>query len=108
MLPDWLDSQFGKMLATVIPASAIGTLWRSIITPRQNIVDVAKGAILSITVGALVGGGVMQYFKLEGFVAAGVVATVAYLAEHTLALFDKRGAALKKGKVDISLNGDAE
>lgn len=106
MLPEWLDSNITEMLATVIPASAIGTLWRAIITPRENVAEMAKGAFVSITVGVVIGGAAVQYLKLDGAIAYGVIATVAYLGEHTLALFDKRGAKLRQGKIDISIKGD--
>lgn len=106
MLPDWMDRNVTEMLATVVPGCAIGTLWRAIVTPRENIGEMAKSAAVSITVGAVIGGGAVQYFNLEGMLASSVIATVAYLGEHTLELFDKRGQKLRQGKIDISVKGD--
>lgn len=106
MLPEWMDGKFTEMLPTVILGCGIGTLWRAVIAPRESVLAMAKGAFVSITVGAIIGGAVVQYLKLDGYVASSIIATVAYLGEHTLAFFEKRGEKLRQGKIDTSIKGD--
>lgn len=106
MLPEWMDSHLAKTLATIIPSAALGTLWRAVMSPAENIVKMAKGAFVAVTVGSIMGGAVMQYMQIDGFIAGAVIAAVAYLADPILAHLDHRGKKLRQGKIDISIKGD--
>ena len=102
---DWLDLRIQEILITVGMGSALGTLWRMIMRPETHFGRFLIKAIVSLSVGILIGGAIVEYMDVDGFKAAGVGSVAAFLAEEVLMFFQSRGLKLKKGKIDTSLSG---
>ena len=105
---DWLNigSDTKEIIITIGIGSTIGTLWRAATRPESMSSRFFSRAFVQLSVGTIIGGGLMQYFHLTSFVAAGVIATTAFLAEEVLMFMRVRGGKLKKGEIDTSLKGD--
>lgn len=102
---NWIDDSMVKILATVSFGAALGTLWRAFTRPETLAWNFVLKAFVAITVGMIVGGSIVQYFKFDGFIATGVGAITAFLSEEVLRFVQFRGRKLEKGVIDTSING---
>ena len=103
---DWLNAETKEIIITAGLGSAMGTLWRAVTRPETVAKRFIIQAVVSITVGTVIGGGLIQYLHLTSFVAAGVAATAAYLAEEVLKFMQVRGSKLERGDIGGALKGD--
>lgn len=103
---DWIDARLQEIFLTVGMGAALGTLWRMVLRPETEIQRFLVKAVVALTVGIVVGGGVVEYLKLSGFQAAGVGSVAALLSEEVLAFLRVRGKKLQQGKIDTTLSGD--
>jgi hypothetical protein len=103
---DWLDARVQEILVTVGMGAALGTLWRMVMRPETDMSRFLIKAIVSLTVGLLIGGAIVEYMALDGFKSAGVGSIAAFLAEEVLMFFQARGRKLQNGQIDTSLAGD--
>jgi hypothetical protein len=102
---DWFDESMVKIFTTASFGAALGTLWRAFTRPETLAWNFIFKAFVAITVGTVIGGGIIQYFNLNGFIAAGVGAITAFLSEEVLKFIQFRGRKLEKGVIDTSING---
>lgn len=102
------DPKLFDILVWALSGSALGTLWRAFTRPESSLFRWMAQVFLSLSVGILVGGALIQHFELTGYVAAGCGAVCAYLSEEVLRFFQSRGNKLKSGQVDLSLGGDGD
>ena len=90
---------------TVGMGASLGTLWRMRVRPETDLKRFFIKALISLTVGLIAGGGIVEYWNLSGFRAAGAGSVAAFLAEEVLMFMQNRGEKLKQGKIDTSLSG---
>lgn len=102
----WYDKIDGAIL--IAGGAVMGTLARTIWRPEASVGRWLVKAAGGLIVGLLAGGAISQYFKLDGFLAAGAGATCALLAEDIVAGVLRRGKGIADGKVDLSLKGDGD
>jgi hypothetical protein len=76
-----------------------------VMRPETDLSRFLVKAIVSLTVGLLIGGAIVEYMAIDGFKAAGVGSVAAFLAEEVLMFFQSRGRKLKNGQIDTSLSG---
>lgn len=103
---DWLTNDTKEIIVTAGLGSAMGTLWRAVTRPETIAMRFITQAVVSITVGTVIGGALIQYLHLTSFIAAGVAATAAYLAEEVLKFMQVRGAKLERGDIGGAIKGD--
>lgn len=101
-----MDPKFFDILVWSVSGSTLGTLWRALTRPEPSPLRWAVQVFLSLTVGILVGGAIIQYLNLTGYVAAGAGAVCAFLSEEVLRFLQLRGRKLEKGKVDLSVGDE--
>ena len=106
MLP--MDPKLIDIFIWSASGAALGTLWRALTRPEPHPGRRFVQGLLSLSVGILAGGALIQWFNLTGYVAAGSGAVCAYLAEEGLRFLQLRGAKLQAGTIDVSLKGDDE
>lgn len=101
-----MDPKFVDILVWSVSGSTLGTLWRAITRPESSPFRWFLQVFVSLTVGILVGGAIIQHMELTGYVAAGAGAVCAFLSEEVLRFFQTRGKKLGDGKIDISTGGE--
>lgn len=101
-----MDPKLVDIFVWSVSGSTLGTLWRAMTRPENTVRRWFIQVFLSLTVGIMVGGAIIQYFKLEGYVAAGAGAICAFLSEEVLRFAQLRGKKLESGKIDISLDSE--
>lgn len=101
-----MDPKFFDILVWSVSGSTLGTLWRAMTRPENSPMRWFIQVFVSLSVGILVGGALIQHFLLEGYVAAGAGAVCAFLSEEVLRFAQLRGKKLEGGKIDISMDGD--
>jgi hypothetical protein len=101
-----MDPKLIDILVWSSSGAALGTLWRALTRPETHPGKRFVQGFLGLSVGILVGGAIIQYFNLTGYLAAGAGAVCAYLSEEGLRFLQLRGAKLKEGKIDVSLKGE--
>ena len=101
-----LDPKFVDTLVWSIAGSTLGTLWRAMTRPENSPLRWFVQVFVSLSVGILVGGAIIQHMGLTGYVAAGVGAVCAFLSEEVLRFFQMRGRGLKNGKIDLTMGDD--
>jgi len=105
---EWLDARTSEIIMTVSSGTAVGTLWRMVTRPETNWKKFLIKATVSLTVGPVIGGAIVEYFDFHKFIAVSVGSICAFLAEEVLVFFQARGRKLEKGQIDISLSGKDE
>ena len=100
-----MDPKLFDILVWSIAGSTLGTLWRAITRPENSPVRWFLQVFLSLSVGILVGGAIIQHLELTGYVAAGAGAVCAFLSEEVLRFFQTRGRKLEKGEIDVTMEG---
>jgi hypothetical protein len=103
---EWFDARWQEILLTVGIGAALGTLWRMVMRPETNLQNFLVKAVVSLSVGFVAGGAIVEYMVLDGFKAVGAGSVAAFLAEEVLLFVQVRGQKLKHGKIDTSLRGD--
>lgn len=101
-----MDPKFIDIFVWSVSGSTLGTLWRAMTRPESSAMRWFVQVFISLTVGILVGGALIQHFKLEGYVAAGAGAVCAFLSEEVLRFFQARGRKLENGKIDVGVDGE--
>jgi hypothetical protein len=101
-----MDPKLADILIWSIAGSTLGTLWRAMTRPESSPLRWFIQVFVSLSVGILVGGAIIQHFGLHGYVAAGVGAVCAFLSEEVLRFFQSRGKKLENGKVDLTMGDD--
>jgi hypothetical protein len=101
-----MDPKLIDILVWSIAGSTLGTLWRAMTRPEASAVRWFIQVFVSLSVGILVGGAIIQHLDLTGYVAAGAGAVCAFLSEEVLRFFQSRGRRLENGKIDVSMDGD--
>lgn len=101
-----MDPKFVDILIWSVSGSTLGTLWRAMTRPENSPLRWFVQVFVSLTVGILVGGAIIQHMGLTGYVAAGAGAVCAFLSEEVLRFVQMRGKKLEAGKIDTSMGGD--
>ena len=101
-----MDPKFIDILIWSVSGSTLGTLWRAVTRPESSPVRWFVQVFMSLTVGILVGGAIIQHLDLTGYVAAGAGAVCAFLSEEVLRFVQSKGRKLENGKVDITLGDE--
>lgn len=101
-----MDPKLFDILVWSIAGSTLGTLWRAMTRPETSPLRWFVQVFLSLSVGILVGGAIIQHMELTGYVAAGAGAVCAFLSEEVLRFFQSRGKKLGDGKIDTSMGGE--
>lgn len=104
---DWIDARTSEIVLTVSSGTAIGTLWRMMTRPETDWKRFLRRALTALTVGPVIGFGIVQYYDLHNFVAVAVGSICSFMAEEILSFFEARGKRLRNGDIDLALkNGD--
>jgi len=101
-----MDPKLLDIMIWSIAGSTLGTLWRAMTRPENSPIRWGIQVFVSLSVGILIGGAIIQHLELTGYVAAGVGAVCAFLSEEVLRFAQSRGKKLQDGKIDVTLGGD--
>jgi hypothetical protein len=101
-----MDPKFYEILIWSVSGSTLGTLWRAMTRPETSPLRWFVQVFVSLSVGILAGGAIIQHMDLTGYVAAGAGAVCAFLSEEVLRFIQMRGRKLEDGKIDVSVDGD--
>jgi len=101
-----MDPKLVDILVWSVSGSTLGTLWRALTRPEVSPFRWFAQVFVSLSVGILAGGAIIQYLELTGYVAAGAGAVCAFLSEEVLRFLQLRGKKLENGKVDLSVGDD--
>lgn len=102
----FMDPKTAEMFVTLGSGSAIGTLWKIILMPKLSPLKYFLEVFLSLTVGMVIGSGVVHYFNITTFgPMMAVPAVLALLSRDVLTFFQRRGESLQKGQIDLSAGG---
>lgn len=101
-----MDPKLVDILVWSVSGSTLGTLWRAMTRPESSPVRWFVQVFVSLTVGILAGGAIIQYMELTGYVAAGAGAVCAFLSEEVLRFIQLRGKKLEAGKIDITMGDE--
>ena len=101
-----MDPKLVDILVWSVSGSTLGTLWRALTRPEGSPFRWFAQVFVSLSVGILAGGAIIQYLDLTGYVAAGAGAVCAFLSEEVLRFLQLRGKKLENGKVDLSVGDD--
>jgi hypothetical protein len=101
-----MDPKLIDIMVWSVAGSTLGTLWRAMTRPESSPFRWFAQVFVSLSVGILVGGAIIQHMELTGYVAAGAGAVCAFLSEEVLRFIQLRGRKLENGKVDVSMDGE--
>jgi hypothetical protein len=101
-----MDPKYIEILIWSVLGSSLGSAWRAITRPEPSAWRWFFQAFMSLSVGILLGGAIIQHLSLHGYEAAGVCSVCAYLSEEVLRFFQSRGKKLGAGKIDLTMDGD--
>lgn len=101
-----MDPKLIDIMVWSVAGSTLGTLWRAMTRPESSPLRWFIQVFVSLSVGILVGGAIVQHLDLTGYVAAGVGAVCAFLSEEVLRFVQLRGRKLENGKIDVSMDGE--
>lgn len=98
-----MDPKLVDILVWSVSGSTLGTLWRAMTRPESSPVRWFVQVFVSLTVGIVAGGAIIQHLELTGYVAAGAGAVCAFLSEEVLRFLQMRGKKLQAGKIDLTV-----
>lgn len=101
-----MDPKLVDIFVWSVSGSTLGTLWRAMTRPETSPLRWFVQVFVSLTVGIIAGGALIQHFGLSGYVAAGAGAVCAFLSEEVLRFIQLRGKKLEGGKIDVTMGDE--
>jgi hypothetical protein len=85
----------------LLGGSALGTLVKSVLRPEPHVGRWLLQAFIAMAIGIVVGGAVIEYFRLAGFQAAAAGAAFALISEEVVRGLQARGRRVAKGDFSV-------
>lgn len=86
-----------EAIVLLVVGSALGTLVKSVTRPEPKLGRWFMQVVVAMTVGMLLGGAIIEWFRLGGMMAAAVAAGCALISEEIVKGVQARGRRVAKG-----------